>query len=285
MKSRTFLFTLSIWLGLNVFGQTEYTYETFDDTRIVNGHSIETNAEGVLTFIIAHRFGPMNSGPKFLWGLDNATMRMGFDYGVNKNLMIGIGRSSIDGTIDGFAKYRLLNQASGDKKVPISATLMAGYAIKTKVFIEPTLDLNQKSSYTTQLLLARQFNQKFSAQLMPTFVHRNLVQSDESNDIFSFGIAGQYQFLKNWSLSAEYYLTPKSSLPDGSGVSGEYFQSLSVGIQVDTKGHVFQFHVSNSAGMVERIFITETKGDWTSGDIYFGFNITRDFKVKGRKIR
>ncbi|MFT6865468.1 MAG: hypothetical protein ACJA08_000286 [Cyclobacteriaceae bacterium] len=162
---------------------------------------------------------------------------------------------------------------------------MAGYAVKSKILTKPDLDLTQKSSYTTQLILARQFSQKFSAQLMSTLVLRNLVPSDEKNDIISLGMAGQYQFLKNWSLSAEYYLTPKSSLPDGTGVSGEYFQSLAFGIQIDTKGHVFQLHVGNSAGMTERIFITETGGDWIAGDIFFGFNITRDFKVKGRKIR
>ncbi|MFT7233842.1 MAG: hypothetical protein ACI8TA_003069 [Cyclobacteriaceae bacterium] len=104
MTSRILLSTLSLWFGFTVFGQTEYAYETFDDTRIVNGHSIETNAEGILTFIIAHRFGPMNSGPKFLWGLDNATMRIGLDYGINKNLTVRIGRTSTDGTVDGFAK-------------------------------------------------------------------------------------------------------------------------------------------------------------------------------------
>lgn len=270
------------------FAQTDYTYETFDDTRIVNGHSVETKAEGILTFIIAHRFGPMNSGPKNLWGLDFARMRMGLDYGVINNLSIGLGRTSTDGTIDGYAKYKFLSQSSGDKNMPFSATLLGGYAIKTKArhpVQGSELDFAQKTSSVAQLMIARKFGDKVSIQIMPTFVHRNLVKDEEENDIFSLGFAGQYQILKNWSLSAEYYATPKSSLPESTDAIGELYQSLSLGIQIDTKGHVFQFHLSNSPGMTERIFIAETDGNWIDGDIYFGFNITRDFKIKGRKIR
>lgn len=276
----------SILFMLSLNAQTDYVYDTFDDTRIVNGHSVETNEEGILTFIIAHRFGPMNSGPKNLWGLDFATMRMGLDYGLSNNFSIGIGRTSTDGTIDGYIKYKLLSQSSGEKNMPLSATIVAGYAIETKAFIPNVeLDINQKSSYMTQVIIARKFSNRFSAQIMPTYIHRNLVADDEENDVVSLGFSGQYQILKNWSISAEYFATPKNSLPDGSGASGEYFQSLSLGFQIDTKGHIFQFHMSNSPGMVERIFISETNGSWVDGNIYFGFNITRDFKVKGRKIR
>jgi len=173
--------------------------------------------------------------------------------------------------------------------MPISASALGGYGIKTKAFVseDPTLDLSvsQKSSYFAQLLIARKFGSKVSLQVMPTFVHRNLVTDYESNDIFSLGFATQYQVLKNWSLSAEYYMVSASSLPEETDISGKYYSSLSLGFQIDTKGHVFQFHMSNSSGMMERHFITETNGDWLNGDIFVGFNITRDFKIKGRKIR
>ena len=120
---------------------------------------------------------------------------------------------------------------------------------------------------------------------MPTWLHRNLVDDDEQNDIISMGIAGQYHLLKNWSFSFEYYATPKSDLPDGSGPSLEAYQSLAFGVQIDTKGHVFQLHFGNSRGMIEKFFIAETTDTWTDGGIHFGFNITRDFTVKGRKVR
>lgn len=279
------LLSLSIWcLGAN--GQTEYAYETFDDTRIVNGHSVETNQEGVLTFIISHRFGTLNLGAYEIWGLDNATMRMGLDYGITNNLMVGIGRSTYEKTPDAYIKYRMLSQSTGDRKMPVTVTLLGTSALKTlKPFDGIELSFEQKLSFTGQMLIARKFGPRFSAQMMPTFLHRNLVEDDEVNDILSLGLAAQYQLMKNWSVSVEYYATPDSYLPDGTGASPEYTQSLALGVQIDTKGHVFQMHFGNSTGMIEKFFIGETTGKWTDGDIHFGFNITRDFTVKGRRVR
>lgn len=279
------LILLTLWTSV-VFSQTEYAYETFDDTRVVNGHSVETNLEGVLTFIISHRFGTLNLGAYEVWGLDNATMRMGLDYGLTNNLMIGIGRSTFEKTADGYLKYRLLAQSSGDRTVPVTITLLGTTALKTlKRFDGIDLTLQQKLSYTSQVLISRKFGPRFSAQLMPTYLHRNLVEDDEQNDILSLGFAGQYQLSKNWSLSMEYYATPRSALPDGSGASPEYSQSMALGVQIDTKGHVFQLHFGNSRGMIEKFFVAETDGKWQKGDIHFGFNITRDFTVKGRRVR
>ncbi|MFY0601355.1 MAG: hypothetical protein JXR03_16900 [Cyclobacteriaceae bacterium] len=291
MKKITLSLTL-VLICTALVAQTDYAYETFDDTRIVNGHSVETKNEGILTFIIAHRFGPMTSGRNNLWGLDFARMRMGLDYGITNKLMVGLGRTSTDGTIDGYVKYKFLSQSSGERSMPISATFLGGYALETKA-VHPNpdleLDLSQKSSYVAQILIARKLGDKLSLQVMPTFLHRNLVADDEENDIFAVGFAGQYQFLKNWSVSTEYYLTPKSSLPNNPD-GNDFQQSLSFSVQIDTKGHIFQLHISNSQGMVERTFISESEGDWQDGkflkrDIFFGFNITRDFKIKGRKIR
>ncbi|REE05579.1 DUF5777 family beta-barrel protein [Marinoscillum furvescens] len=280
------LYSLLFCWSLTSLAQTQYAYQTFDDTRIVNGHSVETNMEGILTFIISHRFGTLNDGAYNMWGLDNASMRMGLDYGLTQNLTLGIGRSTNQKTIDGYFKYKFLAQSTGDRNIPITASLLGTAAWKTlKRFDGVDLVWRQKMSYTTQLLLARKFGPRLSAQLMPTYLHRNLVQDDEKNDILSIGVAGQYRPLKNWSLSVEYYATPTDQLPDGSGPSIAYFQSLSFGVQIDTKGHVFQLHLSNSRGMIEKFFIAETADNWLDGGIHFGFNITRDFTVKGRNIR
>ena len=273
-------------IALTSLAQTNYAYQTFDDTRIVNGHSVETTTEGILKFIISHRFGTINSDGYDLWGLDNATMRMGLDYGLTNNLNIGIGRSTFEKTYDGFIKYKALAQSTGDRIMPVTVTLLGTAALKTlRRFDGIELDLGQKLSYTTQILIARKFNERISVQIMPTWLHRNLVEDDEQNDIISMGFAGQYHFLKNWSLSFEYYATPSSDLPDGSGASPEAYQSLAFGVQIDTKGHVFQLHFGNSRGMIEKFFIAETTDTWTEGGIHFGFNITRDFTVKGRKVR
>lgn len=279
-----FLTTLFIFNLTALKAQVNYAYKTFDDTRVVNGHSVETNTEGYLKFIIAHRFGALNDGSYNFWGLDDANIRFGLDYGITNKLTIGLGRSSFEKTFDGFVKYRLLSQSSGDRVMPVTVSFLGATALKTLKSSSETELLN-KLSMTSQLLIARQWGPRLSLQVMPTYLHRNLVENDEENDLLSLGIAGQFQLLRSLSVSAEYYLTPKSNLPDGSGLSPESFHSLAVGFQIETRGHVFQLHFGNSRGMIEKFFVAETTGSWLDGGIHFGFNISRNFKIKGRRIR
>jgi hypothetical protein len=262
-----------------VFSQ-EVVSETFDDTRVVNGHSVETNKEGSMKFIIAHRFGLLNGGLYELFGLDQSTIRMGFDYGITDKITIGIGRSSFQKTIDGFVKARLLTQNTGGGS-PISLTWLSASDYNTlKSPANREIDGKLRFSYTHQLLLAKKFGDAFSIQIMPTYLHRNLVPTKEfSNDIFSVGTAGRLRLTQMLSLKAEYYI----ALPDQ--LSNANTNSLAVGVDIATKHHVFQLHVGNSRGMIEKFFISETYGEWSKGDIMLGFNITRDFQVKGRKYK
>lgn len=263
-----------------VFGQTEYAYQTYQDTRIVNGHSIETNQEGTLKFIISHRFGSMSGGAYELFGLDASTIRFGLDYGITNNITIGFGRSSFEKTFDGLLKIKFLNQSSGDKNMPFTATYLAGMAVKGQKWDDPnrTNYFTARLFYTHQLLIARKFSDNFSLQVMPTLVHRNLVPNPNiANDVVALGIAPRLKVSKNFTLTAEYYYVLPNQLADG------YRNSLAIGFNIDTKRHVFQIQVGNSQGMTEKFFVSETQGNWLTGDIYLGFNISRDFTVKGRK--
>ena len=265
--------------SLAVFSQ-EGVSETFDDTRVVNGHSVETNKEGAMKFIIAHRFGLLNGGLYELFGLDQSTIRMGFDYGITDKITIGIGRSSFQKTIDGFVKARLLKQNTGGGS-PISLTWLSATDYNTlKSPANREVDGMLRFSYTHQLLIAKKFGDALSIQIMPTYLHRNLVPTKEfSNDIFSVGTAGRLRLTQMLSLKAEYYI----ALPDQ--LSNANTNSLAVGVDIATKHHVFQLHLGNSRGMIEKFFISETYGEWSKGDIMLGFNITRDFQVKGRKYK
>ena len=255
--------------------------QVFKDTRIVNGHSVETNFKGEMTFIIAHRFGRVNSGAYDLFGLDNATMRMGLDYGITNNLMVGIGRSTFEKTYDGYLKYRLLNQG----KSPVGITLLATAGYKGLKVAEgaPEIDELDRLVYTSQALIARKINDRLSIQIMPTYIHRNIVPTpDIEHDLLALGGAFKFQLTKQVAIQAESYAIDRGLLGPGPSGNG-FYAPISVGFDVETKGHVFQFHLSNSRGMVEKSFISETTGSWSKGDIHFGFNITRDFRVGGRK--
>lgn len=256
----------------------EYVAETFKETRIVNGHSVETTGEGDLNMIISHRFGTIDGGAYEWFGLDQATMRIGLDYGLTPNFTIGWGRSTFQKTYDGYAKLKILHQNNTN---PISMVAFTSSTINTVRYNEDEKlykTFKHRLAHTAQLMVARKFSDRFSLQLMPTFVHRNLVQTTiEKNNVFALGGATRIQLSKTIGLNLEYYYVPDDQL------LAEATNSFSVGFDIETNGHTFQLHFTNSQGMNAKSFITETTGDWLDKGVHFGFNISRVFRVKGKK--
>ncbi|WP_222931807.1 DUF5777 family beta-barrel protein [Hymenobacter lutimineralis] len=245
---------------------------TFKGTRVSNGHSIETPGQGVLLFLISHRFGTLNSGAYNFFGLDQATIRLGLEYGLNDRLAVGVGRSSLEKTYDGFVKYRLLRQQP--THMPVSVTLFGSTALTTLRFGNER-PFRSRLTYMYQALAARKFSPGLSLQLMPTLVHRNFVATErDNNDVLALGIAGRQKLSKRVALTLEYYyLLPGPTADD-------FRNSLAVGFDIETGGHVFQLHFTNSQGMIEKFFVPQTQGNFWDGDIYFGFNVSRAFGVK-----
>lgn len=253
---------------------TNYTTATFKTNRIVNGHSIETVAKREFDFKISHRFGFLSGGVYELFGLDQATMRMGGDFGITDNLNIGLGRSTVDKTYDGFVKYKFLRQSTGAKNMPISAVWMSHAGISTLRWNQPEREnlFSSRLHYVHQLLLARKFTEGLSIQLTPTLVHKNLVSADSlSNDIFSLGVGIRQKITSRTTFNFEYFYV----LPDQ--LEADRTNVLSLGFDIETGGHVFQLFFTNSSGPFEKAFITDTNAKWLDGDVRFGFNIARIF--------
>lgn len=256
--------------------ETNYTTATFKTTRLIDGHTVENVGKGVLDVKISHRFGTLSNGAYELFGLDNATMRMGLDYGITKNLMAGIGRSTFQKTFDAFLKIKLLRQSTGKRKVPVTVSYVPTIALRTLKWDDPNRKnyYSSRLSYTHQLIIARKFSEGTSLQLMPTYIHRNLaILATDPNGLFAIGIGGRQKLTKRISLNAEYYYQIPKYRIDGTT------NALSVGFDIETGGHVFQLHFTNSRAMTEKNFITETTGKWEKGDILFGFNISRVFTI------
>ncbi|RYD57465.1 MAG: hypothetical protein EOP56_08485 [Sphingobacteriales bacterium] len=253
----------------------EYTTATFKTTRVINGHSVENTGKGVLDFRVSHRFGELNDGAREFFGLDNANTRIGFDYGVTDWLSVGIGRSSFDKEYDGFAKARILRQTDNGS-MPFTLSYVGAMSIHDlpKPSASYEWHYSHRMYYANQLLIARKFSPAFSMQLMPTHIHWNLVDSaSDPNDMFALGAGGRLKLSNRITLNAEYYYVLGDKL-DGAR------NSLSVGVDIETGGHVFQLMLTNSIAMTERHFIAgQSNSDWTDGGIHFGFNISRVFTV------
>lgn len=268
---------------LGLLGDEEpviFSTATFKSTRVINGQSIENVAGGVMDFRISHRFGTLNSGVHKMFGLDMASMRLGLEYGITDNWMVGIGRSNVNEEVDGFTKIKLLKQVeSGPKKMPISVSYFGSIVMRGTEWANPerTNYFTSRLYYCNQLLIAKKVDDKLSLQLSPTHVHRNIVATaDIPHDVFAVGLGGRYKVSRRLAINAEYFKLTQNNIPGATN-------SLSLGVDLETGGHVFQLHLTNGSSMNEKGFITETTGSWNKGDIQFGFNISRVFTVKKPK--
>ncbi|MDT8392716.1 MAG: DUF5777 family beta-barrel protein [Bacteroidales bacterium] len=269
---------------MDMFGeeepQTEFAYATFKTTRVTIGQSIENPPNGNLIFIVSHHFGTINQGAYEFFGLDQATTRIGFEYGVNDWLALGIGRSTLNKTFDGFVKVKLLRQSSGARNMPFSLSYFGSTAIHALKWQDPDRKnyFTSRMSYAHQLLIASKISKAFSIQLMPTFIHRNLVAREvDENDVFSVGAGGRAKISSRVSVNAEYYYVLPGQTAD------DFYNSFTIGFDIETGGHVFQIFVTNGRGAIEQYYIPQTDGSWLNGDIHIGFNITRVFTIKKPK--
>lgn len=270
---------------LSLVGEPEapetHAIATFKGTRLINFHTLEVPGKRTLDFRIAHRFGSFNSGWYDFYGLDGgASIRLSFEYSYDGRLAVGIGRTSLDKMFDGFVKYRLLRQ--GDKSKPwVSVTLFSG--MYYTILKDPNKDANgydkyehasSRISYCHQVIVGRKFNEHFSLQLAPVMVHYNQVQDfSDNNDVYLLTAAARYKFTKRLAVTAEYgwrfwdYTRTK------------YYDSFGIGLDVETGGHVFQVHITNSLGLAENQFYARTNNKWANGGIRLGFNISRVFTL------
>lgn len=253
---------------------------SFKNSRVINAQSLETTPAGVLDFKIQHRFGNIKGGLYDMFGLDQASMRMSFDYGITSRLQIGVGRNTYEKTYDGLIKYRILWQTEGSEKVPVSLLWYSAMSINTLRYrglpYERTFDT--RLNYIHQLIIGRKFSRSFSLELIPGLVHRNFVYTlAEKNTVYTLGAAGRIKLSNRVALTCDYfYVLPNQLAP-------VFKYPLSLGVDIETGGHVFQLHVSNSPFMVDKAFITETTADFFKGDLFFGFNLSRVFTIKKPK--
>jgi hypothetical protein len=299
MKRITFtlyLFLLILPFGIS-FSQVDQTDSTdsestlpkaFFSTRIVNGHSIETLPKGYMEMRIEHRFGDIagtNGGYQNMFGFDNLSdMRIALEYGITKDLMVGVGRCKGTGApyrslLAGFVKHRTIRQSS---KMPVSLAFIAGSSF---TYMKASIDESQvnhfpkashRLAYFAQANITKRFGDYLSLALMPTYVHRNYVAAEDINSLFAVGAAFRIKLTHQFALIGEYYHTfaSKNVRP-----SDTYKQSMAIALEWQTFGHNFTINFTNSGGLGETQFIPYTYENLTKGQFRFGFCVARKFII------
>ncbi|EMQ95541.1 hypothetical protein D778_02375 [Xanthomarina gelatinilytica] len=249
-----------------------FTEATFKALKIVNFESTKLVAKKDFTLVVAHRFGSIEGGFDTFFGLDDAVTRLNFIYGITDGLNIGISRSSYQKTYQGSIKYRLIRQKENGS--PFTLVGFNAILINTALSEDnlPKLEFVNRLGYTFQFLLSRKVNSNLSLELAPTFYHDNYVMvNDQDNSRVAIGFGGRYKLGKRWSINMDYGLNLNRAK------DSPFRNPLSIGVDLETGGHVFQMHFTNAQPMNTNYFLGQATGDWSTGDIYFGFNLSRTF--------
>ena len=287
MRSFLFLFLLYISLGLRaqdsldeLLGSTSSSNKpistTFSSTRIVNGHSVEMIPKGVGEFRISHRFGTIEEGFYDIFGLDQAKIRLGYDYGVTDKIMVGFGRNSHNKVYDIFGSFSFLNQTV-DNSTRITLQYLFASSMETLRY-GVKIPFMQRFAQINQVLIAKKIK-NLSIQVMPSLMVHEYDNYD--NNVFA-GIGGAVRYLvgKRVAVNVEYFGRLKhqdNGSQEFNNIFNQNYNSLGIGIDIEAGGHVFQFHFSNTNTMNEQAFMFETNKTWEKGEICFGFNILREF--------
>lgn len=256
--------------GMDSVPKNEIVDSAFKAIKIVNLESTKLASKNDLYFIVAHRFGSVEGGFESFFGLDNAVTQIKFLYGLNKWLTVGAARS--EQAYEVSAKYRLWPQIKNGFPVTVVVFNSVAFNNTLKESNLPKMEFIDRMSYVSQLLISRKFSEKFSLELAPSFFHENFVTDNvQANSQFAMGVGARYKVSRRVSINVDYASHWNRS------ATSPYKDPLSVGVDIDTGGHVFQMHFTNSQGMHEAGFLGNTTGDWAKGDIYFGFNLSRVF--------
>lgn len=251
---------------------SEFETAAFKGLKIVNFESTKLVENKQLTFIVAHRFGTIKNGIDTFFGLDDAVTRLNFVYGISKGINIGVSRSSFQKTYEASIKYRIARQ----EKNGFPFTIVGFNDVMINTVLDendvPSIQFSDRLRYACQLLISRKINTNLSLELIPTFFHDNYVLvTEQDNSQIALGFGGRYKLTKRWSVNADYgwHMNRASTSP--------FKNPLSIGFDLETGGHVFQMHFTNAQPMNTNGFLGQATGDWSDGNIYFGFNLSRTF--------
>ena len=249
-----------------------YASAVFKGLKVINFESTKLVAKGGFNFIVSHRFGTVKNGFQNLFGLDEAVTHLNFVYGLSEHINISASRSSNQKIYEVATKFRLVNQQAG--KMPFTVVGYTSVLANTALDSDnlPKLEFKHRLSYVAQLLVSRKMNNNLSLILSPTFFHDNYLTDDfQENSQYGIGFGGRYKLGKRWSLNMEYGVHLNRS------ENSLYKNPFSIGVDLETGGHVFQLLFTNSQSMnTNGVFGTST-GEWGESDVYFGFNLARSF--------
>ena len=254
--------------------QTIFELPAFKAMKIGNLQSTKIAEKGDLYLYVSHRFSSIDGGFETFFGLDNANTKIQLLYSFWNGVQMSVSRESLGQTYASALKIRLAKQSNS---FPMNLAFYGTANINASLDkdIMPDLQFGDRMSYTTQLLASKRVSDNFSFLIAPTYVRQNLQDLNlvgaANHNQFVMGLGGRMKLSKRTSINLDYaYNFNRDS-------NSIYTNPLTIGIDLETGGHIFQLLFSNAQSTNEPGFLSNAEGDWTNGTIFFGFNIVRVF--------
>jgi hypothetical protein len=208
----------------------------------------------------------VRSGYDTYFGLNGpANILFSLGYGIRDNLSVTIGHAKEKHAFELSVSWLILTQGN----LPVSISVIGGGCLFTEPVPCERIWRQENVKYNFQAIVSRQFSDKVSILLVPTFsTNTNIAEPGEENSV-AIGTGGRCMIVNNFSIIGEWS-------PVLSGYKSN-FNSWGFGIEYKLGGHVFQIITANSTGLTRDRYITGGDLDITNQDFRLGFNIFRIF--------
>jgi hypothetical protein len=271
----------SISSNAPVVKKKSFVKNTFEGNHIIDNQTVIVPIKGTFEFDIQHRFGTFEHGWKDLGGLfANANMLLGFSYVPINDLQIGFGATNDRMQTVGTLKYALLKQTK-DNATPVSVTLFGNAVMDTRAKNSslPIVNVQDRFSYFSQLIIAKKINEKISLQVAPSFSYynnveafytdANVIQPKTNNGHLSISAAGRYKLTDGMSIIANY------DQPITQHPMNNPNPNIAIGLDMKTSGHDFQIFLGNYGYVLPQTNNMFNHNDFTKSQFLIGFNISR----------
>jgi len=259
----------------------------FESGIAIDEQTVEIPPAKTLEFVLNHRFGTIQNGWQDLagiWGASN--IRLGLNFSITKNFLIGLGTTKNGRVQDLQWKYTFLHQRKG------------GFPLTLAYYGNLALNATNKSNFGTgfkfidrlawyhQILVARRFCKMFSMQVGFAYSHFNKVDTTSKNDVFSISVLGRIKVSPQTSVLIAYQqpfvvnydpafiIRYPNDWMTASTKSTPY-PNIELGVEISTSTHAFQIFIASAQGIVPQYIVQSNNNNFWNGGILIGLNITR----------
>ncbi len=263
----------------------------FESGICMDNYTVAIPPAKTLEFVLQHRFGTIQNQWSDLYGIwGAANIRMGLNYSITPNLLVGFGTTKVNRLQDLLVKYTFLRQRK-EGGFPLTISYLGNVALNATNESNFGSDYKfvDRFSWYHEFMFARRFCSFFSAQLGVSYTHFNKVDKSADttakNDALGISLLARIKVSPQSSIVLSY-LQPIilnydpafivrhpddwMSIPDKAP-----YPNLSLGWEISTSTHAFHLYLSAANGIVPSEIVMHNTNNFFNGFILVGFNMTR----------